>query len=262
MQASGSVRESAARGKCQVADKFTSSGILTRLAMPTCDVEAWLARLDADDGHISHCNHLLSVDEQHRASTLRHKPDRRRYIVTRGTLRLLLGHSLEADPATLEFSYTPRGKPYFAGRANTIHFNVSHSAERALYALSLTNPVGADIECLEREVDYRRLARRFFTPREQTALLRIPEGQRRREFLACWTRKEAVAKASGDGLALPFTQFEVPVAPISTSYAVGLGASVPAAVCTLYPVVPGSGYVASVAAWRARHPGGPQPERI
>ena len=65
-----------------------------------------------------------------------------------------------------------------------------------------------DIESAARVLDPARLARRFLSDPEQKDLARRPARQQRRAFLACWTRKEAVAKAFGLGLAMPFDSFD------------------------------------------------------
>ena len=46
------------------------------------------------------------------------------------------------------------------------------------------------------------MARRIFSPSENEAMLSLPEAQRLPAFYQPWTRKEAIAKARGDGFAI------------------------------------------------------------
>jgi len=185
---------------------------IDRIALAAPGIEVWQVRLDRDAGQVMQCEDLLSRDERLRAARFHFEYDRRRYTVARAVLRMLLGDRLDIAPAAIKFSYTKRGKPFVAEPAARIHFNVSHSAERALYAISPSFRVGADIEYLNRDIDHESLADRFFTRAESAALQRLPASHRKRAFLACWTRKEAVVKALGDGLSLAFDQFEVTTA--------------------------------------------------
>lgn len=217
---------------------MTSAG-LERIAIPDADIELWLARLDLDANVVSQYANRLSTDERERARRFHFEHDRRRFAVARGTLRILLGEHLGIDPKLIKFTQTEKGKPSAIG--TSIHFNVSHSHERVLIAISNNKPVGVDIEYLAREVDYAALAARYFTPNEYSMLRNLPETQRKRAFLVCWTCKEAVAKAIGEGLFASFGKFEVAVLP-------GLTVAKQANNHALHKMEVGDDYVAAVAA--------------
>jgi len=184
---------------------------LEPVTMPDTEVEVWLARLDVDAEQVGQYANLLSVDEHERAQRFYFEHDRRRFMVARGALRTLLAERLGIPPRTIAFQYSDKGKPYLAGA--TLHFNISHSHERALIAISKTREVGSDIEYVHRKVDYELLAKRYFTPREYAALEKLPEAQRKRAFFTCWTCKEAVAKATGEGLFASLGKLEVAASP-------------------------------------------------
>jgi 4'-phosphopantetheinyl transferase len=164
------------------------------------ELGAWIARLDLAPAQVEYFATLLSTDETSRATRFHFENHRRRFIVARGTLRVLLGVHLDLPPAAVAINYGPTGKPHVAGHVPDIYFNVSHSGERALYAISRSRPVGVDIEFLTRNVDYNALSKRFFTPTELAALECCEEPTRKTASLALWTRKEAIAKANGTGL--------------------------------------------------------------
>jgi len=46
-----------------------------------------------------------------------------------------------------------------------------------------------------------------FHPAERAALLELPAADVQSAFLRCWTRKEAVIKALGEGLSRPLGRF-------------------------------------------------------
>jgi 4'-phosphopantetheinyl transferase len=62
-------------------------------------------------------------------------------------------------------------------------------------------------------VDTIALAQRFFSQRERDGLRALPLALRTSGFYACWTRKEAFLKATGDGLSFPLDNFSVSTDP-------------------------------------------------
>jgi 4'-phosphopantetheinyl transferase len=130
--------------------------------------------------------------------------------VGRGWLRVLLGEYLSAPPASARLAATPLGKPYLAGEPPTgLRFNVAHSDDLALVAVTRGREVGVDVERERADVEWRDLARRFFAPEEVAALNALPERERRSAFYRCWTRKEAYIKALGLGMQVPLDGFAV-----------------------------------------------------
>ncbi len=178
------------------------------LKVETSGVEVWLARMDVGKTRVHRLAELLAPDEIQRAARLRSADDRRRFTVAHGMLRHLLGIYLDMAPAAIEFSYGSRGKPRIR-RTTPVHFNMAHSGERAVYAISKNRPVGIDIEYLDRGIAFERVARRFFAPAEFDALQKVPATRRRRAFFALWTGKEAVIKATGRGLSQSLARFEI-----------------------------------------------------
>jgi 4'-phosphopantetheinyl transferase len=92
-------------------------------------------------------------------------------------------------------------------------FNLSHSNHLAVYAFSRGRDLGVDVEQVRSDIDHRALADRFFAPGERADVLDADAAVLAERFFACWTRKEAVAKAHGAGLSLPLDSFEVSVDP-------------------------------------------------
>lgn len=172
------------------------------LQLASADVHVWRARIDEAGFDLSRLEPLLSSDERARAERFAFADLRRRFIVTRGILRWLLAGYLEEDPRRLRFRYGPHGKPALDARCGeqTLQFSLSHSHGLALYAITRGREVGIDVERIRDDVACDDLAERFFTAPEAARLRRLPDPSRRRAFFASWARKEAVVKASGDGL--------------------------------------------------------------
>lgn len=179
------------------------------------EVHLWRATLDLPPGRTREYKRFLSRDELARANRFVVRSARDRYTVARAVLRSLLSRYISAPPADLRFSYTDYGKPDLARPATSLRFNVSHSHDLAVYALTAGLPVGVDVEYLHRRavVDRLKIAHRFFSDREYNALASMPPYRRDQAFLACWTRKEAFVKAIGQGLSCPLDQFDVTVDP-------------------------------------------------
>jgi 4'-phosphopantetheinyl transferase len=161
----------------------------------------WQAALDRSPQTIAQLAQLLAADEQQRAERFRFEKDRTKFIVARGLLRSILAQYLELPPEQVQFSYGQRGKPELVSAypAGELTFNVSHSHERALYAIALNRPIGIDLEYV-RAIDAAALSRRFFSPAEAILINSLTGVEQHRCFFRGWTQKEAYLKATGDGL--------------------------------------------------------------
>ncbi len=154
---------------------------------------------------------VLSDDEKARQQRFVSADLRRRFLAAHAGLRLALGRHLGLDPRALSFEANEFGKPRLKGSWPG-DFNLSHSGDRAVLAVSDDSKVGIDLERI-RPIEHLDLAKRYFHPNEVAAIEapRDPEAQRRAFFLI-WTLKEAVVKAIGVGLSIPLDTFEVSIA--------------------------------------------------
>ena len=94
-----------------------------------------------------------------------------------------------------------------------LQFNLSHSAELALYAFTYQRQIGVDVEYMRPNIECDLLARSQFSPTEYTALQALPPLLQEKAFFLCWSRKESYIKAKGMGLSLPLDQFDVSLVP-------------------------------------------------
>ncbi len=167
------------------------------------EIHVWWADLDVPHARQQNLAVSLSGPERARAERLRFAHHRRRYAAGRGLLRELIGAYLDTDPAALRFRFGALGKPSLAQAGIDLCFNFSDSQRRGLFAFAWRRELGVDLECLDRQVNYERIAVRKFARTESRALLALPAIQRRDAFLACWTRKEGFGKAKGVGIRYP-----------------------------------------------------------
>ncbi len=150
----------------------------------------------------------LATDERARADRFATPQLRHRYVTSRGTLRRLLSRYLSIDARDIVFAYGSHGKPFLASTP-TLHFNVSHADDMAIYAIASGSEVGVDIEATTRAVDVDGIARTAFSPAECDALAIVGSDARHSAFFRIWTRKEAYVKLLGDGLGYPTRTFTV-----------------------------------------------------
>jgi 4'-phosphopantetheinyl transferase len=222
----------------------------TGLTLSSAEVHVWRACLDLDSSSVEHLQHALSADELQRAARFHFPRDRRRFTVARGVLRDILGRYLGVPPSELGFRYSAYGKPALAAGFDAVgvRFNISHSHEMALFAVTCGREIGVDIEYLGREIRGEEIAQHFFSAHECASLRALPAAAKHEAFFNCWTRKEAYIKAHGEGLSLPLNQFDVSLAPGEPA-ALLATRNDPREVqrWSLQALTPGPGYVAALA---------------
>ena len=186
-----------------------------KLTLPRNAVHVWRASLDVSTSCLHSLQGTLTPDECTRAERFYFQEHRERFIAGRGLLRNILSRYLDRKPGQLRFRYNSYGKPALIEETGVegICFNLSHSHDMALYAVTHGREIGVDIERFRPDVEAEKLAERFFSPREAAVLRALPEQLRKEGFFNCWTRKEAYIKAEGEGMAIPLSSFDVSLAP-------------------------------------------------
>jgi len=209
---------------------------------------AILADLAVPPERLRQLTSSFTARERDRAASFAMDEWRNRWSASRGTLREVLGAALGIAPEAVVLRYRPHGKPELdpacAPLAGELRFNLSHSGERALVALSRVE-VGADVERLKkRRTD--DIARRFFAPGEQRRLFELPPEERERAFFRLWTCKEAFLKVTGEGLSRSTRSYEVEVGREGARLLWAHGVPDAASRYCVYPLDPGTGYAGAL----------------
>lgn len=136
---------------------------------------------------------FLSDEEQERAQKLRREEQRITFIINHALQRLVLSSFTSEKPQNIIIQQESRGKPFAS--APYPHFNLSDSASAFLQGYA-PHSLGVDLEFIDPDMDYEAIAGRFFTLRE----IRHIHRSGRPWFFKYWTRKEALLKATGQGI--------------------------------------------------------------
>ncbi len=142
---------------------------------------------------------LLSAAEWARACRFHFDSDRARYIAARALLRTILAPYADCGPCELGIAYGPQGKPRLED--SMLRFNLSHSGNLLLLAVTFGREIGVDVEEMRDNVQFQILSDHYFDPADAWELRLLDPGRRAERFYEIWTRTEAQLKAAGSGLA-------------------------------------------------------------
>lgn len=178
-------------------------------------VHVWRANLDVAERERSALGRFLTDEERARAARFATDQLRHRFVVSRGLTRRLLGSYLKQDPQGLEFRLGEHDKPYLVGdlSAASLQFNISHSKDLALFAMTRGREIGVDLEWVRSNLDQTEIASRFFSVNEAARLRALPPEKQVHHFFELWTCKEAFVKAQGGGISFGLSRFEVVFGP-------------------------------------------------
>lgn len=181
------------------------------LKLESGHVDIWRISLNLTADSVKLLFSSLSADEIQRAIRFHFPADRDRFIAAHGILREILGRYLHCRPGDLAFSFNQYGKPALVN--SNLEFNLSHSNDFALLAVTQGRKIGVDVEHIRTDMELESIARRNFSKIEVDELMSLPPEKREIGFFNCWTRKEAYIKAHGVGLSLPLDCFDVSLSP-------------------------------------------------
>lgn len=181
--------------------------------LPLAEVHLWLTDMGADaisDVLLARYRALLSSAEEAQSRRFVFDKDRCRYLVTRALVRTVLSrYAPERAPRDWLFDTNPQGCPRIANQPEVTDpfvFNISHTDAVVALAVRRRHAVGIDVEKWSRDVNLD-IARHFFSAREVTDLVALPEPLQRTRFLELWTLKESYIKARQMGLSIPLDHF-------------------------------------------------------
>jgi 4'-phosphopantetheinyl transferase len=192
-------------------------------------VDVWFVDLQQAQCALAALHGVLDDAERRRAAAYLRPELGSRFTAARGVLRLVLSRYLDCAADRLAFATAEYGKPYLASPSNgdqlaPPRFNVSHSGQQAVYAISPQFELGVDVEQVRPIARLPGLVRQVCSPHEQALFQALPETAQLPWFLRVWTRKEAVSKAVGEGLRLAFREFAVCASGSSSHFPVTLPA--------------------------------------
>ena len=215
--------------------------------IPAGVARIWHWPLDVSALEVADLKKVLSPDEMERAERYRFDQHRNEFILTRAVLRIVLASYTAQSPESLSFDYSAQGKPALKNGLPDLRFNVSHTEGLAVLALVREREIGVDAEKIRPQPDAQKLAKRFFSAREQLFLGKLSGDELQRAFFRCWTRKEAYIKAKGEGLSIPLHAFDVSLEEDQPAALVGTRPDpTEAGRWTLYDLSVGQGYAAAL----------------
>ena len=176
--------------------------------------EIHLWQLEQADFELSslqrHCLAWLTELELKRFQRLQFDRHRKQLLLGRVLMRVALSnYDRSVAAASWNFTHNDYGKPAISEEQNSasLYFNLSHSVEKVVLAVSRFKDIGVDVQCARKSRRIAAISQRYFSGTEADELLILPEEQRQSRFYDLWTLKEAYIKACGKGFTIPLQHF-------------------------------------------------------
>ena len=183
---------------------FLDNNDFERGSLSENHVHIWWVSLFIGDDQEQVLIKCLDRKQREKLSRIQNPAKRKYYIAGRAFLNRLLAfyiEDFESKNEKLELEIGKFGKPMLKNQ-DDLQFNFSDTCGYGIFAFSRSNELGIDLESLSRQGLFDRIVKRRFADDEQFLI-----GKDIKEFLKCWTRKEAYGKAIGTGLNYPLRNF-------------------------------------------------------
>ncbi|MES2731803.1 MAG: 4'-phosphopantetheinyl transferase superfamily protein [Bacteroidota bacterium] len=184
---------------CEDRGLLTFSPFTNAFTLSTNECHIWLLNTNDNRLPLSHLIALLSPEEVAKANRFVFAEHRERYIIAHGLLRIILGKYAGLAPKAIQLGRTSNAKPVLVAGQGDYCFNLSHSADEVIVAVS-QKEVGIDIEQIKMDFDWADIAQNYFCQEEISRLGQASAASVAGLFYQYWTRKEAFLKAISLGL--------------------------------------------------------------
>ena len=164
----------------------------------------------ADPALLESYRGLLTEQERAQEKRFYFERDRHRYLITRALVRTTLSRYVDVRPQDWSFAPNSYGRPEIRNdnpAAGRLSFNLSHTSQLVVLAVTSDDPVGVDTEDGYTREAPLGVADRFFAPREVADLRALAPERQPERFFQYWTLKESYIKARGMGLSIPLDEF-------------------------------------------------------
>lgn len=188
------------------------------MIISTNDIHIWCVFCSplTDQQLLSRYDSLLNESERSQYKRFYFEKHRHQHMVTRALVRSVLSlYEESVSPEQWQFKKNKYGKPYISNANLTTHlrYNLSHTDELIVMAVTLNQEIGIDVEYLPRLKMMPDIVNKFFSPCEAKQLQGLSEEQKINRFCDLWTLKEAYIKACGMGLSIPLDHFSYSFSP-------------------------------------------------
>ena len=175
------------------------------------EIHLWFADLNSLDRYAisSEVSHWLQGEEMNRYNRYQSQSQREHFLFGRVLLKTILSKYIGCAPVDLKFDIDTRGKPFLSSNNTlSVTFNLSHSDNRLVFAVSKSQDLGVDLEIIKKERAILKIAERYFSTAETRELRNLPKASQVKRFYELWTLKESVLKACGYGLSRGLSKIE------------------------------------------------------
>lgn len=138
----------------------------------------------------------LSPIEIERANKYHFLKDRNRFIICRSLLKILLAEETGLQIEEIQIKKHSNHKPYLPVDLS-LFFNIAHSGNYAIIAIGNCD-LGVDIEHINYDFDFTEILPNVFSEIETDLI--TSSNNKTAMFYKLWTRKEAIVKATGQGI--------------------------------------------------------------
>ena len=185
---------------------------MTEMRIEKSEIHLW--QLEQTDFELSalqgECLAWLTETELKKFQRYQFDRHRKQLLLGRVLMRVALSsYDRSVAPASWNFIHNDYGKPEISKEQNStsLYFNLSHSVEKVVLAVSRLKDIGIDVECTRKSRRIAAISQRYFSDKEAEELLILSEDQKQSRFYDLWTLKEAYIKACGMGLTIPLQYF-------------------------------------------------------
>ena len=179
------------------------------------DIHLWLIDIKHKwlDDNFQKLYEILNEKEKEKYSRYVLEEHKKRFVCSRGILKLLIADYLNIETNNVFIKYNERGKPFLDDDINykILNFNISHSYELIAIVFTLENLIGVDIEYIDESRDIMGISKRFFNIKEYHCINNYKGIERFKVFYILWTFKEALLKCCGTGIVTAFKYISIPL---------------------------------------------------